>query len=191
MQPHTCALFVCDMQERFRPLIAEFPTVLSTTCRMIRGADTLGMPTLVTEQYPKGLGNTVHEVTACLKLDMPVYSKTTFSMVTPDTRRFLQSKHITTVIIVGIEAHVCVLQTVLELLELGLDVHVVVDGVSSSSLREREVAFSRMQQAGAKMCTSDMILFQLVGDSQHAKFKAISQLVTEPRVGNLGMTSML
>ena len=112
LTPPTTALFVCDVQERFRSVISGFPAVIDTARRLARGCDALGVPVLVTEQNPSRLGATVQELREVLPPGAPVFPKTLFSMVTPDVEQWLQRnagvKH---VVICGIETHVCVLQT--------------------------------------------------------------------------------
>lgn len=89
---NSSALFVCDVQEKFRPLIAGFPTVIDTTRRMVQASNVLGIPVVVTEQYPKALGATVSEVATVLPPSCPVHAKTMFSMLTPDVDTWLKSK---------------------------------------------------------------------------------------------------
>lgn len=105
--------------------------------------------------------------------------KTYFSMLTENVERQLLQSGWNSVILCGIEAHVCILQTCLDLLERGVDVHVVVDAVSSQYPLDRSVALERMAQAGAYMTTMESIVFQLAKDSKHAHFKSISGLVKD------------
>ncbi|KAI8473424.1 MAG: Isochorismatase-like protein [Monoraphidium minutum] len=182
----SAALFVCDVQERFRPIIAGFPGVIDVTRRMVRGAGVLGLPVLVTEQYPERLGATVSEVREALPAAAPVIPKTLFSMVTPQVQDFLKAHSaVKQVLICGIETHVCVLQTSLDLLDLGYEVHVVVDGASSQRLTDRETGLARMAQSGVFLVTSEMALFQLTKDAKAPRFKEVSALVREPRPDDL------
>ncbi|KXZ45155.1 hypothetical protein GPECTOR_58g604 [Gonium pectorale] len=180
LRPGSSALFVCDVQEKFRPLIAGFPTVIDTARRMVRGADVLDIPVLVTEQYPKALGATVSEVASVLPPGSPVFAKTLFSMLTPDVDAWLKSKpDVKQVLLCGIEAHVCVFQTGLDLLDRGYEVHLLADGVSSSRPHHRAAGVQRLTQAGALISNSEMALFQLCADAKHPRFKEISALVKE------------
>ncbi|PNW79169.1 hypothetical protein CHLRE_09g403034v5 [Chlamydomonas reinhardtii] len=181
LRPSTSALFVCDVQEKFRPLIAGFPTVIDTTKRMVLGAKCLDIPVLVTEQYPKALGSTVSEVAGVLPPGTPpAFAKTLFSMLTPEVDSWLKTKpDVKQVMLVGIEAHVCVFQTSLDLIERGYEVHLLTDGVSSSRPHHRAAALQRMAQAGVLFSTSEMALFQLCGDAKHPRFKEVSALVKE------------
>eukprot|EP00884_Botryococcus_braunii_P019934 jgi/Botrbrau1/6624/Bobra.104_2s0011.1 len=185
-------LFVCDIQERFRSVIHGYPAVIDTARRLIKGAAAFNIPIIVTEQYPKALGSTVAELTDSLPPGTPVFPKKVFSMFVPEVANLL-AKHqqIKQVLLVGIETHVCVLQTALDLLEKGYEVHLVVDGVSSSRAWDRAVAVQRIMQAGGLLCTSDMALFQLAKSAEHPQFKVISNLVKEQRPEALPTLSLL
>jgi nicotinamidase-related amidase len=196
--PSSTALLVCDIQERFRPLICGFPAVADAARRMVKGAQALQIPVLATEQYPAKLGATVGEVG--LPEGAPVVAKTRFSMMVPEVRQWLASAGaasgrpalgggangggdgIRSVMIVGIEAHVCVLQTALDLLAEGVEVHLITDGVSSQRAPDRAAGLARAAQSGAFLTTSESALFELCGDAAHPAFKAISAVAREPRV---------
>ncbi|KAG2213942.1 Isochorismatase-like protein [Mucor mucedo] len=175
--PQTSALFVCDVQERFKGLIWQYPSVISVAGKMIKASKLLDIPVVVTEQYPKAFGPTVAE------LDVSdaavVIPKTKFSMYLPEVVSVLEKNKTKSVLLLGIESHVCVLQTALELLENDYDVHVIADGVSSQNYPEIDIAVARMKAAGAIITTSESVLFQLVQDAKHEKFKGISNLVKE------------
>ncbi|KAK2190078.1 hypothetical protein NP493_90g05012 [Ridgeia piscesae] len=170
------ALFLCDMQEKFRTTISYFPEVIQVAQRLLKTADILDVPVVVTEQYPKGLGPTVSEldVSQC-----PVFPKTTFSMLTPDVLEHMKKLTVKSVLLCGIEAHACVQQTVLDLLEKDYDVHVVVDAVSSRNMVDRMYALHRMRDAGAFMTTCESVLLQLLKDSAHPKFRDIQKLIMD------------
>ncbi|KAG1664253.1 hypothetical protein FOA52_003507 [Chlamydomonas sp. UWO 241] len=181
--PSTSALFVCDVQAAFRPVIHHFPAVLDTSRRMARAAGILGVPVVCTEQYPKALGPTCAELSEVLPPSSIVIPKTLFSMVTPEVEAELgKMPQVKQVMLLGIEAHVCVLQTTLDLLERGYEVHLLVDGISSQRPGDRAVALQRMVQSGAFLSTSEMALFQLMRDAKHKDFKAVSALVKEERM---------
>ena len=115
--PQDTALFICDVQERFRPVISGFPAVVDTSRRMARAAQALELPIIVTEQYPKALGNTVPELMEVLPQGTPIVAKTDFSMCVPDVVTELEKlPGVKNILLTGIEAHVCVFQTALDLL---------------------------------------------------------------------------
>ncbi|PAV58672.1 hypothetical protein WR25_10054 [Diploscapter pachys] len=175
--PQNSILFVCDMQEKFRPNIHAFAEITQVSKRLIEAAKILGMRTVVTEQYPKGLGNTVPELKEVLTPDTPIYDKTKFSMCAPLQPKDLEG--IKNVLLVGIEAHVCVLQTTHDLLDKGVDVHVIVDGVSSRSRTDRKYAFKQMERAGANLTTSECVILGLLGGSDHPKFREVQKLIIQ------------
>ncbi|XP_069463089.1 isochorismatase domain-containing protein 2 isoform X2 [Ambystoma mexicanum] len=171
-------LFLCDMQEKFRHHIAYFPQVVSVAARMLQAARVLEMPIIVTEQYPKGLGPTVPELGAD---GLKKYSKTCFSMLTPEVEAELGTiPDLHAVILCGIETQACIMSTTLDLLERGLDVHVVADACSSRSQVDRLLALSRVKQSGAFITTSEGVILQLVRDAAHPKYKEIQKLIMKP-----------
>jgi len=174
IRPHSTAFFLCDVQDRFRDLISFFPSVIHVGSTMVKAADTLKIPVIVTEQNPRALGKTISEIdiSSAKKFD-----KMKFSMVIPEVEAWLNEKKPETVIVCGIEAHVCVLQTTFDLIERGIDVHVLVDGVSSQRPSDRLVAFERMKQAGCFLTTMESILLQMLGSADHPNFKPISNLL--------------
>ncbi|EGG22675.1 NADH:flavin oxidoreductase/NADH oxidase domain-containing protein [Cavenderia fasciculata] len=151
------------------------PKVLQHASTLIKGCKELNVPIIGTEQYPQGLGHIVDELDP---KSYPIFSKTLFSMCTPDVQNKLKEfRGLKSVIITGIETHVCVLQTTLDLLESGYDVHIVEDAVSSQRLNSKLVALERLKQSGAFITTTESILFQLAKDAKHPNFKKISTLV--------------
>uniref|UniRef100_A0A8C5YNU4 Isochorismatase domain containing 2 n=1 Tax=Marmota marmota marmota TaxID=9994 RepID=A0A8C5YNU4_MARMA len=175
--PGSSILFLCDMQERFRHSIVYFPQIVSVAARMLRVARLLQVPALLTEQYPQGLGPTVPELGA---EGLQPVSKTCFSMV-PTLQRELDSRpQLQSVLLCGIEAQVCILHTTLDLLERGLQVHIVVDACSSRSQVDRLTALARMRQSGAFLSTSEGLIMQLVRDAAHPKFREIQKIIKEP-----------
>ncbi|GMT22680.1 hypothetical protein PFISCL1PPCAC_13977, partial [Pristionchus fissidentatus] len=167
-------LFVCDLQEKFRKAIPQFGEVCEITRRLVKTAQVLKVPIICTEQYPEGLGNTVADIE--LPADTPVINKSTFSMCTPPVMSYMKPEH-KSVILVGIEAHVCCFHTTLALLDRGYAVHVVVDAVTSRSVHDRKYAFAQMERAGAILTTSENVIFGLVKGRDHEKFKDILNII--------------
>lgn len=143
------------------------------------------MPVFITTQSRSKLGNTVAELQERLtgphiRADV---DKTLFSMITPEIEKLLPASGSPPldVIIVGIETHICVTQTTLDLLERGHRVYVLVDGVSSVNPEERGVALARLRDSGAVVTSSESVLFEIIGDAGHEAFRAISGLVKETK----------
>ncbi|KAJ1726321.1 hypothetical protein LPJ61_005266 [Coemansia biformis] len=169
--------FLCDVQERFRSGIHAFESVVQVAQKMSRFSQIADIPLVVTEQYPKGLGHTAGEISighAAL-----VDEKTKFSMLTPAVEQKLKELDAQSVVLYGIESHICILQTCLELLDNQYDVHVLADGVSSMNAPEIDIALARMAHAGAHVVSSESLMFQLMGDTKNPCFKAVSALVKE------------
>ena len=124
-----CSLLICDIQERFRPVIHRFDAVAKRTAFLTQCCQSLQVPIIITEQNPRALGSTVSEIKQVLdESRAKVFSKMQFSMLTPEVEEALTGNQI---ILCGIESHVCVLQTALDLIERGLEVHLVCDATSS------------------------------------------------------------
>ncbi|KAB8079066.1 Isochorismatase-like protein [Aspergillus leporis] len=179
------ALFICDIQEKFRPVIYEFSKLIPTTTKLLKAANTLQIPTYVTTQSRSKLGDTIAELHPHLTTPNIIANidKTLFSMITPEIEAKLPK--VSTgetpldAIIVGIETHICVTQTTLDLLERGHRVYVIVDGVSSVNAEERGIALARLRDAGAVVTSSESVLFEVLGDAGHGEFKVVSGLVKE------------
>lgn len=144
---------------------------------MVTAAKIMGIPVIATEQYPKGLGNTVEEIDTSGFRER-IYPKTKFSMVIPDVEEQLKEmENVKSIVLMGIETQVCVLQTALDLLERNYDVHILADGVSSRTMVERMIAIERLRQSGAFITTSESVLFMLMGDAKFPNFKEVQALV--------------
>ncbi|XP_059174107.1 isochorismatase domain-containing protein 1-like isoform X2 [Physella acuta] len=171
-------VFVCDIQERFRGAVEYFSEIAEVSNRLTEASRILNIPLIVTEQYPKGLGSTVSEVN--ITNAVGVFPKTKFSMVLPEVEEKLKTLcggNVRHIILCGVEAHVCIQQTVIDLLSQDFEVHVVADAVSSRNQVDRIFAFERFRQMGAYVTTSEAILLQLVGDKDHPQFKEIQGLI--------------
>jgi len=145
---------------------------------LLQSAKTLSIPVLSTEQYPEGLGPTEPEIVELLPENTLRFEKTCFSCT--GDRQFL--KHLKEdgrrqVILVGIEAHVCVLQTAIQLVEEGYQVFVVADGICSRQRENYEASLNRMSRAGVTICNTESVLFEWLRDAKHEHFKKLSHLV--------------
>eukprot|EP00560_Eucampia_antarctica_P003584 CAMPEP_0197837334 /NCGR_PEP_ID=MMETSP1437-20131217/31856_1 /TAXON_ID=49252 ORGANISM="Eucampia antarctica, Strain CCMP1452" /NCGR_SAMPLE_ID=MMETSP1437 /ASSEMBLY_ACC=CAM_ASM_001096 /LENGTH=213 /DNA_ID=CAMNT_0043444309 /DNA_START=210 /DNA_END=851 /DNA_ORIENTATION=+ len=180
--PQNSALLLCDVQERFRPLVHRMETVITTSQYLTSVAKELSIPTVGSQQYTKVFGPTVTDCFANGQKgidETPIFEKKLFSMLTPETKQHLDELNKQSFLLVGIEAHVCVQQTCLDLLEMGKDVHIIVDGVSSQQPFDLQIALQRMSNAGAYLTTAQSAVFMLMQSAEHENFKAISKLTIE------------
>lgn len=174
LDPTRAALIVVDIQEAFRKALPSFEQVAEASATLVQGAAAIGVPVVVTEQYPKGLGATADEVARHLPADTVAIEKTKFSAVEADGFDLSEREQ---AIVCGIEAHVCVNQTVLDLLEDDVEVHVVADAVGSRTDANRELGIAKMERAGALITSVEMALFELLGSSDAEAFKQVQALV--------------
>lgn len=178
MKKEDAVLVLVDFQERLMPVMKGQDELEAAVIKLIKGCRVLGVPMLVTEQYPKGLGRTVPAIRDALGDDPAPIEKTSFScMGEPNFQEALKNTGKKTVILAGIETHVCVQQTVLDLLESNYEVYVINDGVSSRSNNDKKYAQRRMGDAGAVGTTCEAALFELLGGAREPGFKEISALV--------------
>jgi nicotinamidase-related amidase len=174
----SAALAVIDMQEAFRPAIADFGEVAARIGQAVEGARLLEVPVIVTEQYPKGLKHTAREIIDTLPADSKPIEKFCFSSCgAEDFLGALTSRRIKQVIVCGIEAHICVLQTSLDLLAEGFEVFLLTDCITSRRRENKEAAFARLTQAGAVLSSLEMALFEMMRTAEAPQFKAIQALL--------------
>lgn len=170
-------LLVIDVQERLLPAMAEGGNVVANAAVLIKAANRLGVPVLLSEQYPKGLGPTVAALSALVP-EGPAVAKTEFSCAAaPGYLDRLRATGRDQLVLAGIEAHVCVLQTALQFRSLGYAVFVVADAVSSRKLESVGLALARMREAGAVPATTEMVLFEWLSRAGTAEFKELSALI--------------
>ena len=174
LSPDRTTLVVIDVQEAFRKAIPGFDEVASAGRTLVQGARAIGVPIVVTEQYPKGLGATVPEVAEHLPADVAPLDKLRFSAAEADGFDLGERDQ---TLVCGIETHVCVNQTVLDLLERGVGVHVATDAVGSRTEANREIGLERRERAGATLTSVEMALFELLGGSDAEAFKEVQALV--------------
>lgn len=173
-----CVLLVIDIQDKLMsrdPAVAE--TLVDNAGKLIRSAQTLAIPLLVTEQNPARLGGTTERLCEILG-DLPRIPKMEFGCLAnaafAETLRGLGRKQL---LVTGMETHICVMQTVLAALDAGFDTYVVRDAVSSSAQREYEAGLDRMAGAGAKLVTTQMVLFELLRAAGTPEFRAMLPLL--------------
>ena len=171
------ALLVIDVQEKLMPMIPAAATLVRDIAFLIDAARIVGVPVQATEQYPKGLGPTVPELAGRLpeRPDKIAFSCCAIPAVVEYFRRACRPK----VLLAGIETHVCVLHTALDLLAFEFRVYVAADAVASRHARDHDYALGRMQQTGAILTTSETAVFEWVGGAGSPQFKEISRLIQD------------
>ncbi|HER09089.1 MAG TPA: hydrolase [Bacteroides sp.] len=168
---------VIDIQERLFPHMDQHALLLENMLVLLKGLAALEVPVLLTEQYPKGLGPTLEEIRQSPGIPVPIIKGAFSCCDEPAFRMTLEQTARRKVIICGIEAHVCVLQTVIDLLEYGYVPVVVADCISSRKAGDKELALERMRTEGAVVTSMESILFELARVSGTEEFKTISRLV--------------
>jgi nicotinamidase-related amidase len=171
------ALILIDVQEKFEPHIHGMAGVAAHCVQLVRGCRELGIPILVTEQYTRGLGPTLAPVREALG-GIPVYEKMAFSIFEDqniaDAVRDLSRSNL---LLAGVEAHVCLIQSALDAMHKGYTVHWITDAISSRTPENAAAAATRAAQCGAFTASTEMALFQMLGDASDPAFKTISNIV--------------
>lgn len=171
-------LVVIDVQEKLLAAVPTGPALVREVGFLLDAAALLGVPAVATEQYPKGLGPTVPDLARRLPADRP--AKTAFSCCgAAGFVEQLKAAGRRQAVLVGMEAHVCVLHTALDLLAGGCEVFLPADAVASRSAFDRDTALRRLERAGAVLTTAEATAFEWVGDASHPQFKPLSRLVVE------------
>jgi len=175
--PENVALLIIDIQERILPVIKNHQLVVENTIKLVKGFKVLSLPIYYTEQYPKGLGPTVSSITQELG-ELKPFDKMSFSCSgAGNLFEEFNSKNLSQVVVCGIESHVCVQQTVLDLIENNLQVNLAADAVSSRKEIDYKTALDRMRNHGAEITTTESILFELLNVCGTTQFKEISKIV--------------
>lgn len=177
IQKEDAVLAAIDFQTKLMPAMADAGTLEQTAVKLIKGLKILNIPAIVTQQYTKGLGPTIESVHQALGDYEPV-EKTTFSaMEEPAFTKALEQTGKKSVIITGIEAHICVQQTALQLLDRGYSVYVIQDCIASRRESDNLCSQQRMAAAGAVITTYEAMLYELLKGAKADGFKAISAIV--------------
>lgn len=177
LKPETSALLIIDIQERILPVINNYQMVVDNTLKLIKGFKVLGLPIYFTEQYPKGLGPTTKTITDELG-DLKPFDKMSFSCSgAGELFNEFKKKNLTQIIVCGVESHVCVQQTVLDLIENGIQVNLAADAVSSRKEIDYHTALDRMRYHGVEVTTTEAILFELLNVCGTPQFKEVSKIV--------------
>jgi nicotinamidase-related amidase len=171
-------LIIIDIQGKLAHLMFQKETLFANAEKIIQGAQVLEIPIIWTEQVPEKLGPTIPELAGLLAESVRPISKACFSCCDqPSFMAELAALDRRQVLLAGIETHICVYQTALDLLQAGYEVQVVADAVSSRTAENRQLGLQRMQAAGAILTSTEMALFELLRVAAGPKFKAINQIV--------------
>ena len=170
-------LFIIDIQERLVPVMKYGEKVIKNNLVLIEASKELKMPVILTEQYPKGLGSTVSQISKAIDDNAKVFEKTSFTGYIDDVKKALEESGKKKVIITGMETHVCVFQTVRDLLANGYEVFIVKDGVASRKKDNFLNALDLMKSMGAVIMDTETILFDLLKTAGTPEFKSLSKLI--------------
>lgn len=171
------ALVVTDFQEKLARAMHDKEALVENAVKMIKGAKVLGLPILWTEQNPDGLGPTIPEVAELLTDFQPI-TKLSFSCCGEESfMEELERRDQDQILIMGIEAHVCVYQTVMDIIDLGREVEVIADGVSSRTKENKRVGLGRCEEYGASITSVETALFELLKVAQGDQFREIIKIV--------------
>jgi isochorismate hydrolase len=171
-------LFICDLQTAFQPAMPSFPSLLVTATKLLRASKILSVPVYVTTQNAARLGST--HANLPISHAAGVFDKSKFSMMIPEVSAALKTHgEVCSVAITGIESHICVTQTALDLLREGHKVYIIADGVGSCNGQEVGVALDRLRSEGCTVTSSESWIYEVMGDAKVPEFKQIVGLVKE------------
>ncbi|MGK0358731.1 MAG: nicotinamidase-related amidase [Bradymonadia bacterium] len=176
LHDHSTALIIVDVQARLGEAMPAdcYGTLVANAGRLLTAAEAMDLPTIVTEQYPKGLGPTDLRLT----LPAPALAKTEFSAwQNPAIRGAIQATGRRSIILLGMETHICVFQTARDLVEAGFAVHVMADGVASRTQANRQVGLDLMRAAGCVISSTETALFDMLKKAEGPVFKQMSRLI--------------
>lgn len=169
------AFVMTDLQEKLLNAVKDSGNIIKNANILVKASEILKIPLIITEQYPKGLGKTTTKIQLYNK---EIIEKICFSCFgCEEFDKKIKELGIDTLILFGIEAHVCILKTALDALSKGINVHVVADAISSRTKENKETAIERMGQSGVFIASTEMILFQLIDKAGTEEFKKISKLI--------------
>jgi len=184
LDPAHALFLLCDVQTRFSSVVYGFDEVVLTCNKMLKLAKVLGIPVIATEQNSRVFGPTAPgiDLAALADLHVATIEKSLFSMMVPEVKTLLRERpHITSVVLFGIESHICVLQTALDLVQAGYDVYVLADGVSSTNKEEVPIALAHIRQAGGHVITSESAAFMLQREAGTPQFRAFAAVIKEEK----------
>lgn len=170
-------VLIIDIQEKLASAMTDYTRIINQAAALLQGAVLMELPVMVTEQYPRGLGKTINQISQYLPSDTVISEKISFNAFTEDVRLALKTSGRKQIIIAGMETHVCVYQTVRQLIHEGYDVFLAADAISSRRQDNRDNAFESMRQMGAVISNTETLLFDLLQEAGTPLFKQISALI--------------
>lgn len=179
LQSKSTLFILCDLQDKFRSVAHHYPAILINAQKLLYCGKHLDINLIVTEQNPEKLGKTSPELNVSHAIG--VYPKLEFSSMKDDTLKqsIIAMNNVKSIILFGLETHICIEQTAIDLLDNNYDVHIVADCTTSRSAEDRQLAFQRLRQIGCYITTSENVIFKLLGGKNHPKFKQILPLVAK------------
>lgn len=182
LESKSTLFILCDLQERFRTIAHHFPAIVKNTEKLVVCGKKLGVDLIVSEQNPDKLGRTVSELN--ITHAQAVYPKLEFSILGNALfqKYFSDAKSVKSAVLFGLETHVCIEQTAIDLLDGGYDVHIVADCTTSRSREDRMLAFDRLRQIGCLITTSENVIFKLLGGKNHPSFAEIRPFLMKASV---------
>lgn len=173
-------LLVIDIQPKLMVTMENGDRVTKNTLGLIKAFKKYGIDIIATEQYPKGLGRLDEDILEELD-EEKIFPKTSFNALIPEVKDYIKNEGIEKVFVVGSEGHVCVYQTIRSLIDLGLDVYYIDDAIASFSEKLKNIARASLIEMGSVLTNTEVVLFDLAGDSKDEHFKFISNLVKDLR----------
>lgn len=190
MKPNNTILFLCDIQEKMGLAIHEFPSVVGTAAKMVKISKLFKIPVVLTEQHPAGLGPTAINLQAQVDtigdLHLGTFAKKAFGMLIPEIESILKDTNYQTVkniLLAGVETHICIVQTALDLTDRGYAVTVLADAVSSCNPQETRIALEELRHKGVTVASSESVMFRLLGDAADPKFKLFQAILKDEKAG--------
>lgn len=181
LNPGNCVLLLIDLQEAFIGHIDDLDRVVTNAAVLARAAKELSIPVLVTEHYRQGLGPTLHAIREALPPGTPIFEKTRFSAFIPEVAQSIQRLGRPNVLLCGIEAHVCVMQTALDLLAHGIQAFHATDAIGAGQPLQIAPALRRIERAGSLPTGVLSAIYELMGDARHPAFRACLALAKQIR----------
>ncbi len=177
MKKEDTILLIVDIQEKFVSVIKNIDNVVSNVVKLIKAFNVIDVPIIVTEQYSNGLGSTVENIRKELKSYKPMEKIEFNCFGNTEFDKVIKNKNIKNIVLCGIESHICVTQTLIDGISKGYNIYLVKDAVSSRKESDLDIAIERAKQEGAKIASTEMIVFQLLKKAGTKEFKEIQKII--------------